>query len=134
MAEHISSLLRRSVEHLEDEVPDSYRVLVAELGPMVVELNVDGEVFSLRGGDRLRVSNGAAQVAGVRITTSRAAILDLVDARLGLGEAVEADTVAVRGSLDDVQRAHDSLLAYVHAAVRASSQPALLSELRAGAP
>jgi len=109
-------------------------VLVAELGPMVVELNVDGEVFSLRGGDRLRVSNGAAQVAGVRITTSRAAILDLVDARLGLGEAVEADTVAVRGSLDDVQRAHDSLLAYVHAAVRASSQPALLSELRAGAP
>jgi len=134
MVERISSLLRRSVEHLEDEVPDSYRVLVAELGPMVVELNVDGEVFSLRGGDRLRVSNGAAQVAGVRITTSRAAILDLVDARLGLGEAVEADTVAVRGSLDDVQRAHDSLLAYVHAAVRASSQPALLSELRAGAP
>jgi hypothetical protein len=53
---------------------------------------------------------------------------------VGLGEAVEADTVAVRGSLDDVQRAHDSLLAYVHAAVRASSQPALLSELRAGAP
>jgi hypothetical protein len=134
MVEHVSSLLRRSVEHLEDEVPASYRVLVAELGPMVVELNVDGEVFSLRGGDRLRVSNGAAQVAGVRITTSRAAILDLVDARVGLGEAVGADTVAVRGSLDDVQRAHDSLLAYVHAAVRASSQPALLSELRAGAP
>ncbi|WP_297825573.1 SCP-2 sterol transfer family protein [Mycobacterium sp.] len=134
MVEHVSSLLRRSVEHLEDEVPDSYRVLVAELGPMVVELDVDGEVFSLRGGDRLRVSNGAAQVAGVRITTSRAAILDLVDARVGLGEAVGADTVAVRGSLDDVQRAHDSLLAYVHAAVRASSQPALLSELRAGAP
>jgi hypothetical protein len=134
MVEHVSSLLRRSVEHLEDEVPDSYRVLVAELGPMVVELDVDGEVFSLRGGDRLRVANGAAQVAGVRITTSRAAILDLVDARVGLGEAVGADTVAVRGSLDDVQRAHDSLLAYVHAAVRASSQPALLSELRAGAP
>jgi hypothetical protein len=134
MVEHVSSLLRRSVEHLEDEVPASYRVLVAELGPMVVELDVDGEVFSLRGGDRLRVSNGAAPVAGVRITTSRAAILDLVDARVGLGEAVGADTVAVRGSLDDVQRAHDSLLAYVHAAVRASSQPALLSELRAGAP
>ena len=35
--------------------------------------------------------------------------------------------MSVRGSLDDVQRAHDSLLAYVHAAVRAPSQPALLS-------
>ena len=134
MAEQISSLLRHSVEHLEDEVPDSYRVLVAALGPMVVELDVDGEVFSLRGGDRLRVSDGAAQTAGARIVTSRVTILDLLDARVGLGEAVETGKVSVRGSLDDVQRAHDSLLAYVHAAVRAPSQPTLLSELRAGAP
>jgi hypothetical protein len=132
MVERVSSLLRRSVEHLEDEVPDSYRVLVAQLGPLVVELDVDGEVFSLRGGDRLQVSDGAAEVAGARIVTSRVTILDVLDARVGLGEAVEAGTVRVQGSLDDVQRAHDSLLAYVHAAVRASSQPGLLSELRAG--
>lgn len=132
MAERVSSLLRRSVQHLEDEVPDSYRLLVAQLGPMVVELDVDGEVFSLRGGDRLQVSDGAAQLADARIATSRVAILDLLDARVGLGEAVEAGMVGVHGSLDDVQRAHDSLLAYVHAAVRASTQPGLLSELRAG--
>jgi hypothetical protein len=132
MAEWVSSLLRRSVEHLEDEVPDSYRLLVAELGPMVVELDVDDEVFSLRGGDRLQVSDGAAQPAGVRIVTSRVTILDLLDARVALGEAVEAGAVSVAGSLDDVQRVHDCLLAYVHAAVRASSQPGLLSELRAG--
>ncbi|OBG30448.1 SCP-2 sterol transfer family protein [Mycobacterium alsense] len=134
MAERISSLLRRSVEHLEDEVPDSYRLLLAELGTMVVELDVDGEVFAVRGGDRLRVSDGAAGGAGVRIVTSRATILDLLDAGVGLGEAVEAGTVSVRGVLDDVQRAHDSLLAYVHAAVRAPAQPALLAELRAGPP
>ncbi|HWS90944.1 MAG TPA: SCP-2 sterol transfer family protein [Mycobacterium sp.] len=134
MAERVSSLLRRSVEHLKDEVPDSYRVLVAELGPMVVELDVDGEVFSLRGGDRLQVSDGAADVAGARIVTSRTTILDVLDARVELGEAVESAKVSVRGSLDDVQRAHDSLLAYVHAAIRASSQPGLLSELRAGSP
>jgi hypothetical protein len=132
MAENISTLLRRSVEHLEDEVPDSYRLIVAGLGPMVVELDVDGEVFSLRGGARLQVSNGAAPMAGARIVTSRATILDLLDAKLGLSEAVEAGTMSVRGSLDDVERAHNSLRAYVHAAVRASSQPALLSELRAG--
>lgn len=134
MAERVSSLLRRSVEHLEDEVPDSYRLLVAELGPMVVELDVDGEVFWLRGGDRLRVSDGAAGMAGVRIVTSRGTILHLLDARMGLGEAVESGAVSVLGTLDDVQRAHDSLLAYVHATVRAPSQPALLSELRAGPP
>ena len=36
------------------------------------------------------------------------------------------------GTLDDVQRAHDALLAYVHASVRAPSQPGLLAALRAG--
>lgn len=131
MAERVSSLLRRSIAHLEDEVPQSYRVLVATLGSLVVQLDVDGEVFALRGGNRLRVSNGTAPGAGVRIATSRLAVLELIDARVGLGEAVEAGMVRVHGSLDDVQRVHEALQAYVHAAVRASSQPALLSQLRA---
>ena len=134
MVEQVSSLLRRSVEHLADEVPDSYRLVLDALGPLVVELDVDGEVFSLRGGRRLEVSDGAAETAGARITTSRAAILDVLDARVGLGDAVQAGTVNVRGSLDDVLRVHDALLAYVHAAVRAPSQPGLLAALRAGAP
>jgi hypothetical protein len=77
------------------------------------------------------VSDGAADTAGTRIATSRAAILDVLDARIGLAEAVEAGAVAVLGSLDDVQRAHDTMLAYVHAAIRAPSQPGLLVALRA---
>jgi hypothetical protein len=132
MAEQVSSLLRRSVEHLADEVPDSYRLVVERLGPLVVELDVDGERFSLRGGHRLEVFDGAAGAPGAWISTSRAAILDVLDAKIGLGEAVETGAVAVRGSLDDVQRAHDTLLAYVHAAVRAPSQPGLLAALRTG--
>jgi hypothetical protein len=131
MAERVSSLLRQSVEHLADEVPDSYRLVLDRLGPMVVELEIDGELFSLRGGQRLHVSDGAADTAGTRIATSRAAILDVLDARIGLAEAVEAGAVAVLGSLDDVQRAHDTMLAYMHAAIRAPSQPGLLVALRA---
>lgn len=132
MAERVSSLLRRSVEHLASEVPNSYRLVLDKLGPMIVEVDVDGDVFSLRGGHRLEVADGAVSTAGARITTSREAILDVLDAKVGLGHAVEEGTVAVRGSLDDVQRAHDTLLAYVHAAVRAPSQPGLLAALRAG--
>lgn len=134
MAEQVSSLLRRSVRYLEDEVPDSYRLVLEALGPLVVEVDVDGELFSLRGGRRLEVSDGAAGMAGAQIATSRAAILDLLDARVGLDEAVQADTLSVRGSLDGVLRAHDTLLAYVHAAVRAPSQPGLLAALRVGPP
>ena len=134
MAERVSSLLRRSVEHLEHEVPDSYRLLVAQLGPMVVELDVDGEVFSLRGGDRLR---GIGRCGRHRRSPDRH-----LPSRHPRRARCQGGTWRGRGgghgarpgSLDDVQRAHDSLLAYVHAAVRAPSQPALLSELRAGPP
>ena len=45
----------------------------------MVELDVDGEVFSLRGGDRLQVSDGAAEVDGSRIATSRVTVLDVLD-------------------------------------------------------
>lgn len=132
MAERVSSLLRQSIEHLAGEVPESYRLVVQRLGPMIVELDVDGEHFWLRGGRRLEVCDGAPDTATTRIATSRATIIDVLDARLALAQAVEAGLVAVRGSLDDVQRLHDTLLAYVHAAVRAPSQPGLLAVLRAG--
>jgi hypothetical protein len=134
MAENVSSLLRRSIEHLAEEVPAGYRLVAEQLGPLVVELDVDGEIFSLSGGGELRVSDGGTDTPGVRIRTSRPAILDVLDATVGLGEAVETDMLCVRGTLDDVLRAHDTLLAYVHAAVRAPAQPALLSALRAGTP
>jgi hypothetical protein len=132
MAERVSSLLRRSVGHLESEVPASYRHMLEALGPLVVEVDVDGEVFSLSGGRRLDVTDGSLAAAGARIGSSRAAILDLLDARFGLDEAVQAGVVSVHGSLDDILRAHDTLLAYVHAAVRAPSHPELLGALRAG--
>ena len=132
MAEPVSSLLTRSVEHLAEEVPDSYRLILDRLGPLVVELDVDGERFALRGGNRLEVLDGPSRDTdpGARICTSRSAIIDVLDARLGLAEAVETGAVRVQGALDDVIRTHDTLLAYVHAAVQAPSQPTLLSALR----
>jgi hypothetical protein len=132
MAEPVVSLLRRSLDHLASEVPPSYRHLLHELGPLVIEVDVDGEVFALRGGPRLEVVNGRADGAGARITISRAAILEVLDAVVALPEAVRSGRVAVHGSLDDVVRAHDALIAYAHAAVRAPSVPGLLGELRTG--
>lgn len=132
MGERVSSLLRRSVDHLAGEVPASCGLVLDTLGALVVGLDVDGELFALRGGSKLEVCDGATELAGTWITTSRAAILDVLDAKVSLQEAVEMGAVSVRGALDDVLRANDTLLAYVHAAVRAPSQPGLLPALRAG--
>jgi hypothetical protein len=137
MADPVAGLFRRSLRQLAVEVPASYRHLVDTLGSLVVEISItggDGEVFAL-GADqtRLAVRDGAAESAGARVRTSRAAILDVLDAKLSLVEAVESGRLEVRGSLDDVLRAYDTLIAYGHAAVRAPSVPDLLCALRADA-
>ncbi|ORA25481.1 SCP-2 sterol transfer family protein [Mycobacterium aquaticum] len=134
MAEPVAALLRRSIGHLADEVPASYRLVLDRLGPLVVALEVDGEQFTLRGGPRLEVSDGSESDGGPRITTSRAAILDVLDARIGLHDAVQAGAVTVDGTLDDMLQVHDTLLAYVHAAVRAPALPGLLIALREEVP
>jgi hypothetical protein len=130
MAEPVSSLLQRSVEHLSHEVPDSYRLTADTLGPVVVAVDVDGERFSMSGGDELTVAVGDTDAAHVRVATTRAAIVDVLDAVVGLADAVEAGTVKVSGPLDHVLRVHDTLLAYVHATVRAPAQAGLLETLR----
>jgi hypothetical protein len=132
MAESVASLLRRSLDHVASDVPASYSHLLDELGPLVVAMDVDGELFSIRGGSRLDVTDGTDRVAGARVVTSRRAVIGVLDAEMSLSEAVDAEHVAVLGSLDDVVRAYDALLAYAHAAVRAPSVPGLVAALREG--
>ncbi|TDL05889.1 SCP-2 sterol transfer family protein [Mycolicibacterium obuense] len=132
MAEPVSSLLRRSIGHLATEVPASHRALLDALGPLVVALDVDDEHFSLAGGDELTV--GEETSAHVCIRTTRTTILDVIEANVGLADAIEQGAVDVRGDLDDVVRAHDTLLAFVHATVRDPGQAGLLDALQAGSP
>jgi hypothetical protein len=129
----VAELLRRSVSELRTEVPSSYRYLVAELGSLVVEVAVDDEVFSVHADRHDLYVDGAAPQAATRVRTSRSTLLTMLDAQLPLAEAVESGQVLVWGSLQSVVHAHDALIAYVHAAVRAPSVPGLLDDLR-GAP
>jgi len=57
-------------------------------------VEVDDAVFSLRGGTRIDVTDGD-DAAGARIATSRAAIVDVLDAEVSLSEAVESDRLVV---------------------------------------
>ncbi|MGE2728059.1 SCP-2 sterol transfer family protein [Mycolicibacterium vaccae] len=133
MAELVSTLLQRSVDHLADEVPDSYRRTARTLGEHLVALHVDDERFCLTGGNDLVVVDHVPG-AHVHIATARSTIVEILDGHLRLEAAVQDGAVAVRGALDDVLRVHDTLRAYVHAAVRAPAQAGLMDALRAGLP
>jgi hypothetical protein len=137
MADSVAALFERSLRHVLTEVPASYQHLVRVLGPLVVEVRIGGrddEAFTLCADQaRLAVSDGASTSAGARIRTTRTAILQVLDGVVSLAEAVESGQLEVWGSLDAVLRAHDTLIAYAHAATRAPSVPGLLSALRADA-
>jgi hypothetical protein len=128
VGEPVASLLRRSLDHLAAEVPGGYRLLCDALGGHTIGIDVDGERFGLRGGAGLEVVPDGP--ASVRIGTTRRGVLAVLDGELSLVAAVEADAVTVLGPLDEVVRAHDALVAYVHAAVRAPGAAGLLDALR----
>lgn len=130
----VADLLAESFEALAAELPAAYARVCAPLAGRVVEIRIDGEriVASFADG-RARVRAGAGEDgegADVRIVTSRRVILDVLDARRSLAEAVLADEVEVVGALDRLVEAHAGLTAYAHGAVRCRSFAGLLRRFR----
>lgn len=125
--------LLRSLSALRRDLPWIHARLCARLAPRELRLEVDGEGIGLRcGEDEIRrVEPPCAPAAFAR--TDRATILDLVDARLSLLDALLEERLVVQGAIGDVIAFHDGLLIYLHGAVRDPSFPALLRELRRGA-
>ncbi len=78
---------------------------------------------------RLRAATGDESA---RIATHRRTLLDVLDARRSLTEAVLEDAVEVVGPLDTLLRLHEGLLLYVQGAVRCPGFAALLRRLREG--
>ena len=130
MADTVAALLERSLRHVATEAPAGHARLSELLQLVVVEIAADDTPFVIGGPLKTLVRIGTVAQVDVRVTTDRAAIAAVIDGRITLAVAVESGRVAVTGRLDDVVRAHDALVAYVHAAVRAPSVPALLAALR----
>lgn len=125
------AFLLRSFAVMREQAPHAYGTLCATLARRDVRLEVDGEVTVLRftAHDATAITRDGRPAIDVR--TSRDAILDLIDGRGTLLDAVLADRLLLRGDPDRLLEFHDGLVAYVHGAVRAPSFPGLLREYRA---
>ncbi|WP_437564859.1 hypothetical protein [Sorangium sp. So ce542] len=125
-----ASFLARSLDLIERELPWAYEAMSRALAPREVLIEVDGErvgVACARGAVRVE---GAARAPAVECRTTRRAILELIDARSTLLDAVVSDAVSLRGSVDDLLAFHDGLMIYLGGAVRSPSFPWLLKEFR----
>jgi hypothetical protein len=120
--------LVRSLEVLAAEKPRLHAALCTLLDGKELDFSIDGVRVVLRFTPAIEMSDSAF-APHIRLASDRAAILDVLEGS-SLEEAVVAERVALRGTLDDLVLFHDALLVYLHGAVRCPSFPRLLDEYR----
>ncbi|MDQ2642685.1 MAG: hypothetical protein M3020_02635 [Myxococcota bacterium] len=123
-----SGFLRRSLDVLSREAPRAAGALCELLSKIRLCVSVDGERLSLV------VARGRLGVYPVQrlgdtfLATRRATLVDLLEGRRSLLDAVLDDSVELRGAVDDLLVVDQALLTYLHGAVRSQSFPELLRE------
>ena len=118
--------LDAALEALRAETPKAYTLLLRALAPTGLLLRVDGEtqVLAVVQGKHRLSTRGTAPVS---LRTARAALVELLEGRRTLLDAVLDDSIEIRGTPEQVAALHDALVAFFAGSVRSRSLPALLS-------
>jgi hypothetical protein len=103
-----------------------------ELEGLPLSVSVDGPpvILEFEAGRHSCDSLGSPVVA---LNTSRAVLLDLVDGRTSLPDAIRSDRLQLRGPVRAVIRFDRAFMAFLDGAVHCPSFPTLLHALREGA-
>ena len=124
------TLVRHSLEKLEQECPLAHAALRHRLRNHCLWISIEGEQFSLASVDRsLRLSPALPQ-ATVELRTSRQTLLEVLEGHLSLLDAVLQGRLFLRGSAQALIEFHEALVIYMRGAVRCPSLPELLPILR----
>lgn len=118
--------LDAALEALRAEAPKAYALLLRALAPTGLLLCVDGETQVLavvQGAHRLSTRGTAA----ASLRTARTALVELLEGRRTLLDAVLDESIEIRGTPERVAALHDALVAFFAGSVRSRSLPALLS-------
>lgn len=121
-----ATFLAHSMTLLAAEKPPVYARLCASLRGREARVTMDGERLGIAfpaGEFRLLAD---VDRPCIELSSSRTTVVDVVDGRLTLEEAVWGEQLELRGRLDDLVRFHDALVLYLHGAVRCPSFPWLL--------
>ncbi len=127
-----AEFLSRSLEILGREMPRSHARLCASMQGRCVAIEVDGPpvLVSFEGGG-CAVGPLGVTPPSVEAVLSKQAILDLLDGRDSLEDAVWSDRFFLRAPVRELERFLEALLLYLRGAVRCPSLPALLERYRA---
>jgi hypothetical protein len=126
----VAPLLAESFGVLLREQPEAHARMCVLLQGLSVTVTVDEERFTVDFTSRRARVRAATGDGSVRVSTYSRTLLDVLDDRQSLTEAVLADEVEVVGPLDTLLRLHEGLLLYVQGAVRCPGFASLLRRLR----
>lgn len=133
MPEPIHRLLTDALALVERDQPRHHAALVQRWGALTLHLRVDGEDAHLRVEDgRMEVSPGPPPEARIAVRTTRHALIALIEDGLPLDDAIESGLIEIQGALDDLDRAWQATLWYLHGAVRTHGGEGLVHRLRPG--
>jgi ubiquinone biosynthesis protein UbiJ len=124
------TFIETSLRTLRREFPAAYDLLCAQLTPLEIHLLIEDESIPLRFRFDQAIILLAPEQPDAELRTTRQTILDVIDARLTLDEAILTDAIRLQGEVEVLQRFHDALITYVSGAVRCPSFPELLTRFR----
>lgn len=122
--------LTESFAILQREVPAAYAGLCRVLALQEVVLTMDQEPVGIRFEREQARLLPTSDAPTIEVRTDRTLVLDLIDARCTLHEAILSDRLLLRGRPDALLLFHDGLMLYLHGALRAPSFPQLLQWFR----
>lgn len=126
-----AAFVERALGVLETESPVAFHRLVDELRDGPAGLEVDRERFRIEvSGDALRVVRRPGPPDAGRVTAGAGVVLDLIDGRAALLDAVLGGRLDVQGDCDTALRLARGLTAFVEGAIRSPGLRALLEEYR----
>lgn len=127
---NFAEFVKTAMALLRDEYPRAYYLICAEIAGRTISIECDNQTVFLDGTALEVLFPDRIESPGVRAQTSRQTILDAIDARVTVEEAIRDGRLFISGPKDDVVRCHSALLMFVRGAVRSPSFPALMQEFR----
>jgi hypothetical protein len=123
--------LDSSLALIREDCPPAYAQLCRLLAPRQVQLHVDREALWLSFTPHAAALHpGQAPDPAITIRFTRLAILDMLDAKLTLQDAIQHGRIGLQGDLHHLTLFYEGWLTYLRGAVRCPAMPALLDDYR----
>jgi hypothetical protein len=122
--------LRKSLSCIADEEPDAHRALTAAMGSMRARLVADGVArIILFDPPDWKIYAGPSE-ADLEVAFDRQIIMDLIDGRLTMEDAIYQERLRMRGSVETIERFHGALLIYLEGLIRTPGAAVMLESYR----